>query len=370
MLWKIHRYLVCRNLVGRRRVSMNKILLEDITNIANSKMVAWDKLEGKSIFVTGATGLIGSQIVFGIDQHNKLYGTNIKTYALARNPEKAAKLFGECSENVITVVGDMCSPYSIEGDVDYIVHGASMTSSKDFVEKAVETILTGINSTANILNFAREKKVSGFVYLSSLEAYGVTDPNLKSVKETDYGFIDQLSPRSSYSEGKRMAECLCASYASEYGVPAKIVRLCQTFGAGVDYSDNRVFAQFAKSAIEGKDIILKTKGETYRNYCYTSDAVTGILCALLDGNVAEAYNIANPATGISIADMAKLVADKLSDGKIKVCFDIAEDVTKLGYGPTIKVALDTTKLEALGWKASVDLEETFRRTIEYMKDTK
>ena len=349
---------------------MNSILLEDVNNIANSQMVSWDKLQGKSIFITGATGLIGSQIVLGIDQHNKNFGTDIKVYALARNLDKASRLFGECTENVVTVHGDMCGEFAIDGPVDYIVHGASMTSSKDFVEKPVETILTGINSTANILNFARDKKVSGFVYLSSLEAYGVTDPSLTSVKETDYGFIDQLSPRSSYSEGKRMAECLCASYASEYAVPAKLVRLCQTFGAGVDYSDNRVFAQFAKSVIEGNDIVLKTKGETYRNYCYTSDAVTGILCALLDGNVGEAYNIANPTTGISIADMAKMVAHKLSWDAIKVCFDIADDATKLGYGPTIKVALDTTKLEALGWKATVDLEETFRRTIEYLKDVR
>lgn len=346
---------------------MNKILLEDITNIASSDIISWDKLAGKSVFVTGATGLIGSQIVLGIDQHNKLYGTSIKVYALARNEQKANKLFGECTENVVTVLGDMCEPYSIDGDVDYIIHGASMTSSKDFVEKPVETILTGIKSTTLVLDFARQKKVSGFVYLSSLESYGVTSAELKTVKETDYGFIDQLSPRSSYSEGKRIAECLCASYGSEYGVPTKVVRLCQTFGAGVDYSDNRVFAQFAKCVIEGKDIVLKTKGETYRNYCYTSDAVVGILCVLLDGNVGEAYNIANQDTGISIADMAKMVADKLSMGEIKVCFDIAEDATKLGYGPIIKVALDTTKLEALGWKANVDLEETFRRTIEYMR---
>lgn len=349
---------------------MDKILLEDSSYIANSSMVSWDNFAGKSVFVTGATGLIGSQVVLGIDQHNKLFNSNIKVYALARNKEKASKLFGECTENVVTVIGDMCSPYNIDGDVDYIIHGASMTSSRDFVEKAVETILTGIKSTANVLDFAREKKVSGFVYLSSLEAYGVTDPNLKTVKETDYGFIDQLSPRSSYSEGKRMAECLCASYASEYGVPAKIVRLCQTFGAGVDYSDNRVFAQFAKSSIENKDIVLKTTGETYRNYCYTRDAVTGILKVLSDGEVAEVYNIANPDTGISICDMAKMVADKISQGKIKVVFDIAEDVSKLGYGPTIKISLDTAKLEALGWKAEVGLEDSFVRMIEYMKNNK
>lgn len=349
---------------------MDRILLEDCSYIANSSMVSWDKFDGKSVFVTGATGLIGSQIVMALDRYNQLHDGNITIYALARNMDKAKNVFAECSDKVVIVVGDMTGEINISGNVDYIVHGASMTSSKDFVDLPVETIMTGINGTNNILSFAKDKKVEGFIYLSSLEAYGVTDPEKKTILESDSGYINQLVPRSSYSEGKRMAECLCISYASEYGVPVKIARLCQTFGPGVVYSDNRVFAQFAKSSIENKDIVLKTTGETYRNYCYTRDAVTGILKVLSDGEVAEVYNIANPDTGISICDMAKMVADKISQRKIKVVFDIAEDVSKLGYGPTIKISLDTAKLEALGWRAEVGLEDSFVRMIEYMKNNK
>lgn len=347
---------------------MNKILLEDIEYIANSDMVSWEKLINRSIFLTGATGLIGSQIVLALDKYNQLHDANISVYALARNRDKANSLFNACTDKIIVVEGDMTGDINLEDDIDYVIHGASMTSSKDFVELPVETIMSGINGTNNILSFARSKNVSGFVYLSSLEAYGITDASKKTITEEDYGYIDQLAPRSSYSEGKRIAECLCISYGSEYGLPVKIVRLCQTFGAGVVYSDNRVFAQFAKSVIENKDIVLKTKGETYRNYCYTRDAVTGILCVLLDGNKNEAYNIANPTTGISICDMAQMITDKIAEGKIKVVFDIAEDISKLGYGPTIKISLDTNKIEGLGWKADVDLETSFRRMIEYMKE--
>lgn len=345
---------------------MDRILLEDIEYIADSDMVSWEKLRDKSVFITGATGLIGSQLVLALDKYNERHGGNISVYALARNREKAASLFGDCTDKVVIVEGDMTGEISIEDNIDYVIHGASMTSSRDFVELPVETIMTGIHGTNNILSFARSKNVSGFVYLSSLEAYGVTDPSRLTVKEDDYGYINQLVPRSSYSEGKRMAECLCISYGSEYGVPVKIARLCQTFGAGVVYSDNRVFAQFAKCVIENKDIVLKTTGETYRNYCYTRDAVTGLLCVLLDGKENEAYNIANPSTGISICDMAKMVAEKIAENKIKVVFDIAEDVSKLGYGPTIKISLDTEKLERLGWKAEVNLETAFRRMIDYM----
>lgn len=346
---------------------MNQTILEDVTYLANGRMIPWDRLREKSFFITGATGLLGSQVVLALDQYNKMYDGRITIYALVRNMDKARKWFGECTDYVRVVQGDITQPITLSDHIDYVIHGASMTSSKDFVDLPVETIMTGINGTNNLLSFARQKGVRGFLYLSSLEAYGTTDPKRKTIKEEDSGYINQLSVRSSYSEGKRIAECLCISYASEYKVPVKIVRPCQTFGPGVAYSDNRVFAQFARSAIEGTDIILKTKGETFRNYCYTSDAVTGMLKVLLDGDVGEAYNLANPDTGISICDMAQMFADEFSHGRSKVVFDIAEDATKLGYNPVVKIRLDTKKLERLGWKAEVDLKTSCQRLIEYME---
>lgn len=349
---------------------MDYILKEDIDYIAKSNMIAWNMLEGKSILITGATGLIGSQIVFALDQYNQLNDGKIKIYALVRNVEKAEKIFENHGEYVKVVVGDIRSAIAIEDEIDYIIHGASMTSSKEFVDYPVETILTGMTGTDNVLRFAREKNVKSMVYLSSLEVYGVTDPDKKSVKEAEYGYIDQLVPRSSYSEGKRMAECLCISYGHEYGVPVKIARLSQTFGPGVSYSDNRVFAQFARCAIEGKNIVLKTKGETFRNYCYIRDAITGILCVLLKGKSNEAYNIANKETGINICDMAHLVADNIAQKQINVVFDIAEDLSKFGYGPTIKIALDTDKIEKLGWKAEVGIKDAFERMINSMRCSK
>lgn len=349
---------------------MNHILQEDIEYIAMSKSIEWKELENKSVLVTGATGLIGSQIIMALDEHNKSNKNPITIYAYARNEEKARKKFEDCTTYVKIVIGDICDDIKIDKPIDYIIHGASITGSKQFVDCPVETIMTGIEGTKNILEFAREKQIKGMVYLSSLEVDGVTDFSLKSVKEDQYGYIEQLSPRSSYSEGKRMIECMCVSYGSEYGVPVKIVRLSQTFGPGVSYEDGRVFAQFARAAIENKNIVLKTKGETYRNYCYTRDAVIGILCVLLKGEKREAYNIANEETGISICDMARLVAEDIKKRKIKVIFDIDDDIEKLGYAPTIKIALNTKKVQKLGWKAEIGLKEAYNRMIEYMKDTK
>ena len=289
---------------------------------------------------------------------------------MARNQEKAEKIFKDYKEYVCVVFGNVRNKIVVDENIDYIIHGASITGSKEFVDFPVETVYTGIDGTKNVLEFAKEKKIKGMVYLSSLEVYGITDPDKKSIQEHEYGYIEQMLPRSSYSEGKRMAECLCVAYGHEYGIPVKVARLAQTFGPGVSYADNRVFAQFARCAIEENDIVLKTKGETYRNYCYVRDAITGIFCVLTHGKINEAYNIANKKTGISICDMAHMVSEKIAKNKIKVVFDLGDDLAKLGYGPTIKIALDTSKLEKLGWKAEIGLEEAFARMIESMKETR
>ena len=347
------------------------IIQEDIDAVATADYIPWDSLKNKSILVTGATGLIGYQTVLAILNVNKIKDLGMTVYAVVRNEEKANKMFALAKDDSLKfVVQDVLEPFTLTDKVDFIIHGASMTSSKDFVDYPVETIKTAIQGTENILEFAKKNQVEGMVYLSSLEVYGVVDFSVKKVPETLYGTLDPMSVRSSYSEGKRMVECLCASYASEYNLPIKVVRLCQTFGPGVSYGDNRVFAQFARSVMEGKDIVLKTDGSTERNYCYIKDTITGVLTVLLKGNKGEVYNIANKNTLITIRGMAEMLIEKYPESGTKLVFDIAEDVTKLGYNPKIVMNLDTEKIEKLGWSAEVDLPEMFARMINSMTASK
>lgn len=350
---------------------LDSVYQEDVESIASSN-VPFSELDGKTLLVTGATGLIGSMIIKSALCANRLKGCAIKLIALVRSEEKARKVFGDLleSEYLTLAVGDVTSLPDIGADIDYIIHGASVTSSKDFVEHPVETIRTAMSGTENMLALAKEKNVSGFVYLSSLEVYGVVPEDKEQITETDYGYIDPLSVRSSYSEGKRMVENLCVSYASEYGVPVKIARLSQTFGAGVSYNDGRVFAQFARCIIESKDIVLRTDGSTLRNYCYVGDAVTALLFILLRGEKSKAYNVVNRNTAISIRDMAQLLCDSYPQSGSHLVFDIAADITKLGYNPKVVIRLDPSALEALGWKPQTDLPEMFDRLIRSMSNTK
>lgn len=343
----------------------NEVMQADIENIVNSNCPV-QELEGATVLVTGATGLIGSQIVKTLACANRMKNLHIKVLAFVRSKEKAENVYGELLQrgDVEIILGDVNQSIDYVGDVDYVIHGASPTSSKFFVTNPVETILTAIEGTRNVLAFAKEKQVKGVVYLSSLEVYGVPLTKDGVVTECDYGYIDPLSVRSSYSEGKRMVECLCASYADEYGVPVKVARLSQTFGAGVEYQDGRVFAEFARCAIEKRNIVLHTAGNTLRTYCYTSDAVAAILTILVKGESGTAYNVTNKNTAVTIKEMAQCVCDTFSESGISVEFDMPENLSSFGYNPEMVIRLDTSRIEALGWKAKIDLKNMFVRMID------
>ena len=341
------------------------ILEEDMNELAGNEELA-GLLKGSTVFVTGATGLLGSQVIFALLGMNAVQGAGIRVVGMARSRDKVKKVFGEVEQDeaLSFYFGEIEEPVLYEGGVDFVVHGASPTSSKFFVTNPVETILAAIRGTRHMLEFARDKGVRGMVYLSSLEVYGTPEEGREWIKEEDYGYLDPLSVRSSYSEGKRMVECLCVSFAKEYGVPVRMARLSQTFGAGVDYVDGRVFAEFARCAVEGRDIVLHTQGNTVRSYCYAKDAVAAILYVLLKGVSGEAYNVTNMDTAVSIREMAELVGGLYPDKPIAVRVEIPEDVAAFGYNPEMVIRLDSTKLQGLGWRATVGLEGMFRRMIE------
>ena len=340
----------------------NEVLRADLTELINSHCPIRE-LAGTTVLVTGATGLIGSQVVKAMACVNKEQNADIQILALCRDPKKFEQVFDGLldMENLNAYYCDINSEITYQGTIDYIIHGASPTSSQYFVQYPVETILTALNGTQNVLNLARKKEIKGRVYLSSLEVYGVPNTPNGIVTESQFGSIDPMNVRSSYSEGKRMAECLCASYAEEYGVPVKVARLSQTFGAGVDYQDGRVFAEFLRCAMEKKNIILHTEGKTLRTYCYTKDAVSALFYILLRGKTAEAYNVTNRDTAITIRDMAQYVCDIFPESGISVEFDMPENLESFGYNPEMVIQLDTSKIEKLGWKATVDLKEMFLR---------
>lgn len=341
----------------------NKIFKEDLEYITSACFIDWQKFDNKTVFVTGATGLIGYTLVSALLYRNLKYKSNIKIIALVRNITKAKEKFAEQLKqnlNLKFVVGDVENLPPINEEIDFIIHGANPTASNYFVENPVETIKTAVWGTNNILNLAKEKNIAGLVYLSSMEVYGAphTDDLIDESKGTT---VDTMSVRSCYPEAKRLCEALCTSYADEYKVPAKVVRLAQTFGPGIDKNDNRVFAEFLRCAMQKRDIVLQTEGTSKRCYLYTADAVTAILTVLLKGKVGEAYNAANKNTYCSIMEMAQLVVHELANDEIKVVIKVNEN-SKRKFPPPHKLNLNVRKLEGLEWNATRSLIEMYKCT--------
>lgn len=337
----------------------------DIDNKLNHTLDFLKSKSFNSILITGGTGLIGSSIIHAIDEWNKGAVEPITIIALVRHISKAKSMFGEGTPNIKYIVGDVRTADFSGYYPDCIVHCANPTSSKLFVSKPVETIETAVEGTKHVLEYASTlSNLKRFIYLSTMEIYGTPQTD-EVIHETHPTNIDTMKVRSCYPTSKRMCENLCIAYAAEYKLPVNILRLTQTFGPGVDYYDERVFADFARCVIEGRDIVLKTRGETKRSYLHTKDAVSAIFIIMSSNVEGEAFNVANKDTYCSIREMARMVAEKIAGGKIAV--KIEEDINNLsGFAPTLHMNLSTDKLEKLGWTACYGLEDMYRNMIDSM----
>lgn len=345
---------------------MNNILKEDIQLFA-SRFALATELEGKTIAITGSTGLLGACMVRCLLALKAQRGVNLHIVAVARNMEKTVRLFGEECEELSYYQYDFSStePFQPKRKVDYLFHFAAPTASKDFVEKPVETMNTVYMGMQNILNYAEQTKLESLVLASTLEVYGTITDDSTPLTEDKQGYLDPMATRSSYPLAKRAAEGLCHNYAVEKQVKVKVARLAQTFGAGVSKQDNRVFAQFARSVIHNENIILHTTGELSRCYCYTTDAISAMLYILLKGEDGTAYNVANEATYISIRQMAELVAKTFNPDHVHVVIEMQEG---LGYSPTTKLRLDAQRIQTLGWTPYYNMKDMFGRLIASMKE--
>lgn len=346
---------------------MNRIQLEDFRALAALRTLPWEDLREKTLLITGGTGLIGSNLVRALLFLNREKALDLHLVLPVRDLRAAGEKFPRGGSTLTFLPYCLGDKPAVSGDVDYIVHLASPTDSRFFKDRPVDTITANLDGTRAMLDLAHRKKVRKFLLLSTMEVYG-TPPKGHPVTEHELGAFDTMSARNSYPIAKQACEALGYAFFSQYGVPAVILRLTQTFGPGVRYDDGRVFAEFMRCVLERRDIVLRSPGLTERPYLYTADAVSAILHALLKGEPGEAYTAANPDTYCSIRGMAEMVADTVAGGSIRVLYDLSEDPGKFGYADTLTMMLDTEKIQKLGWIPTVSLCEMFNRMIAFRRE--
>ena len=343
------------------------LIVQDLQSLAGNPALPWHKLRGRSILVTGATGLIGTLLVKALLYACERQELGLQVQAVFRSRDKADAAFGGMrpfmeSGALKLIRGDVREPLPEGLAPDYIIHAASVTSSREMLERPVDTITTTMDGTRNVLELARACGAASCVFLSSLEVYGKLQK--EKLAETDSGYLDVSVPRNSYPISKRAAENLCVCYAHQYGMNVNVARLTQTFGPGVSYQDGRVFAQFARSVIEGRDIVLLTKGGTKRDYLYTADAAAGILGILLNSERCGIYNVSNEDSYISILEMAELFCQFNPNCHVRI--EENEERSKQ-YLDEIHISLDNSRLNSLFPFPRTPLRTQVARLLEYMK---
>ena len=228
----------------------------------------------------------------------------------------------------------------------------------------VGTIIGNVESTFALLEYLKKHCGKRLLYVSSGEVYGQGDVSISAFKEEYAGYVNALSPRSCYPLSKRTTENLCVSYWKQYGGETVIVRPCHTYGPCMTTTDNRAHVQFFHNALDGEDILLKSAGRQMRSYNYVADCVAGLLTVLINGEPGEAYNLANPESRLTIAQLAAKIAKAESK---KVVFEDPTSVEIANQSPIAKQVLDTQKLEKLGWKPAFSIEEGISHTLSICK---
>lgn len=337
----------------------NSLIQNDLHRIYEENL-NWLEFEGKSVLITGATGLIASYISYFFLFLKRKKNINIHLFILCRNQQKAEMLFGDSIDtgDILPIFQDVCEPINSSG-FDYIFHLAGNASPYYILNDPVGIIKANVQGTLNVLELARKSNAKVF-FASTREVYGEVK-GISRLNETSFGCIDCMKPRSCYPESKRIAESLLVSYYHQYGIPIYIARIAHTYGPGMNtINDGRIMSDLIGNAQRGEDIVLKSNGEAKRAFCYVSDTVAGCLYVVLNGAEGEAYNLSNEKEEISIRDLAGLIASQVNT---EVKYEISE--SNNAYCNYLRVGLDTTKLEELGWIPKVLLEEGIIRTIKY-----
>ena len=341
----------------------SKLYTEDLeTTLAHA--VDIEKLYGKKVLITGATGTIGSFAADALIHLNQKEKANIRVLLAGRSVEKLQNQFGN-HDNVKYLSYDLNAPIEFDEAIDYVIHAAGNAHPAAFNGDPVGTIVGNIDSTHRLLEYMKNHGGKRCLYVSSGEVYGQGDISLDAFDEIYSGYLDILSARSCYPLSKRMTENLCVSYWKQYGIESVIVRPCHTYGPFMTPSDNRAHTQFLHNALSGEDVVMKSAGTQMRSYNYVADCVAGLLTVLVNGNVGEAYNLANPKVRVTIAEFAEKIA---TAEECKVIFDNPTEADVANRSPISKQILATEKLESLGWQPAFSIDLGIRHTLDILKE--
>ena len=303
------------------------------------------------ILVTGGAGFLGSHLCDALltEGHTVVCADNLLTGSRDNIAHLGHEPRFEFREQ------DVCDPFDF-GNVDYIFHFASPASPEDYLEHAIETLQVGSLGTMNCLELAR-KHGAKFLLASTSECYG--DPLEHPQKESYWGHVNPIGPRSVYDEAKRFAEAVTMAYHRYHRVDTHMVRIFNTYGPRLQLNDGRVISNFMKQALRGEDLTVYGDGSQTRSFCYVSDEVAGIL-ALAKSDEHGPTNIGNPSE-FTILECANVVLE-VTGSRSKIRHEPLPQDDPKQRCPDIRKAR-----RLLGWEPRIDLRTGLRMSLEYFR---
>ena len=324
----------------------------------------------KRILITGATGLIGNNLV-----HKLMKFNDIHVVAVSRSKKKLQKCFSIYHDDpkFSFIPHDVSLPFNFLTDpVDYIFHAASPQENKVICESPVDVINANIFGTVNCIDILRKQELNQevkgrLILFSSVTIYGNNTNKNLVVKESDNSVTDLIESNGApYSQSKRMSEVISIAYARQYGIDVVISRLSTVYGDTTIKTDTAFF-EFINKAVLGKDIQIRNSTLPRRDNIYLDDAISGLLTIALKGNTSEAYNVSSNGeleNFLAVDEIASIIADKVNklpsnSRPINVIYsDFFKGKRKPG------VILDNSKLKELGWVLKTSFNEGIAKTLD------
>lgn len=307
----------------------------------------------KNILVTGGAGFLGSHLC------NELINSNFNVTCLDN-------LFTGKIENLKHLENykefkfikhDVTEYKDIE--CDYIFHLACPASPIQYQKDPVKTVSTNVEGTLNMLKLANSRKIP-ILFTSTSEVYG--DPEVSPQKESYWGRVNPVGPRSCYDEGKRCAETLCFDFYRQYKLEIKVVRIFNTYGPKMDLNDGRVVSNFIIQALKNLPLTVYGDGKHTRSLCYVSDLIDGLInISKLKRDFTGPINLGRNEE-ISMLELAKKII-KLTNSKSSIEFHNLPENDPHQRNPDLDLAKKN-----INWSPSVNLENGLKKTINYFEE--
>lgn len=329
-----------------------------------------EKLKGKNVLITGATGLIASNLVEAFVYLNDDLNLELNVYANCRNEGRGRERFRRFIDNKFfhLLVQDVIEPLNTDLVFDYIIQAASPAHPGAFNSVPVDVMKANFIGTLNLLEYVRthqrddsKNEKPRFLFVSSSEVYGENFEGVDYYTEDMNGSINPDSFRSCYPESKRAAETLCMCYKKQYDSDVAIVRPAFIYGKEIVADNVRADAYFMRQMLNHQDIVMYSKGEQERSYLYVNDCVSAMLFVLLKGENGEVYNIGNDENIITLHDYAEKLAEY---GGIKLVYEPKTEPEGVRFLKTTRMLLKCDKLKKLGWRVQYSLEDGIKDILD------